>query len=127
MTFDNKIAIYIQIMDLIKRDIILGYKKAGDKLKSVKDLSFELKVNPNAIQKAYKELEKLNIVFLKPEIGTFIVEKDDLVDMLINELSLNIIDKFINEMKDITYKNNEILKRLEIRLEEEENNDITRS
>lgn len=50
--------IFLQIINLIEELILNGTFKEGDMLPSVRNLAFELKVNPNTVQKAYRELER---------------------------------------------------------------------
>lgn len=50
--------IFLQIINLVEELILNGTFKEGDMLPSVRNLAFELKVNPNTVQKAYKELER---------------------------------------------------------------------
>ena len=113
MIFDNHIPIYLQIIDVIKKDIILGKRKPGDKLDSVREFSGVLKVNPNTVQKAYQEMERTKLAYSKRGIGTFIIESDSLVSELMNEMSTSIIEKFTKKMHEIGYSNQEILARLE--------------
>ena len=61
--FDNNIPIYIQIVDIIKLDIVSGRLKLGDKLPSVRVYANNLRVNPNSKQKAMNELEALKNEF----------------------------------------------------------------
>ena len=49
--------IYEQIKNGLKRLIVTGALKEGDKLPAVRSLATELAINPNTIQKAYNELE----------------------------------------------------------------------
>ncbi len=48
---------------------------AGSKLPSVRELSRLLSVNPNTIQKAYRELERAGFVYTASGLGTFVSEK----------------------------------------------------
>lgn len=113
MDFENHIPIYLQIIDIIKKDIILGIRKTGDKLTSVREYANELKVNPNTIQKAYQEMERMELAFTKRGIGTFIIESETLVSELMNEMSGNIINDFVKRMHEIGYSDKEILERIE--------------
>ena len=70
--FNDKTPIYLQIMDLIKMDIVTGKLKARDKLPSVREMASNLKVNPNTLQRAYQELERLGIVYTQRGMGTFV-------------------------------------------------------
>ncbi len=49
--------IYTQIIDNFRNQIRTGVLAEGDKLPSVRELASELAINPNTIQRAYRELE----------------------------------------------------------------------
>lgn len=49
--------IYTQIADNFRNQIRAGILTDGDKLPSVRELASELAINPNTIQRAYRELE----------------------------------------------------------------------
>ena len=49
--------IYCQIADNFRSQICAGVLCEGDKLPSVRELAGELAINPNTIQRAYRELE----------------------------------------------------------------------
>ena len=49
--------IYEQIADALRRQIDAGILQPGEKLPSVRELSGQLTINPNTIQRAYRELE----------------------------------------------------------------------
>ena len=49
--------IYSQIMDSICTQIRAGVLESGEKLPSVRELAGQLAINPNTIQRAYRELE----------------------------------------------------------------------
>ena len=56
---DSDRPIYLQLMERIQHDIISGTYKPGDKLPSVRELAMEASVNPNTMQKALSELERI--------------------------------------------------------------------
>ena len=49
--------IYSQIIDGFREQIAAGVLQPGEKLPSVRDLAAELAINPNTIQRAYRQLE----------------------------------------------------------------------
>ncbi|MFO7893713.1 MAG: GntR family transcriptional regulator [Longimicrobiales bacterium] len=67
--------IYVQIMDEIRRAVVLGTVKPDDPLPSVRQLAGELKVNPNTVQQAYRELERGGLVYVRRGQGTFVAEE----------------------------------------------------
>jgi GntR family transcriptional regulator len=66
--------IYVQIMDEIKRAIVLGTVTSHELLPSVRQLAAELRVNPNTVQQAYRELERAGRVYVRRGQGTFVAE-----------------------------------------------------
>ena len=65
-------AIYAQIIDSFKRLIITGALKPEDKVPSVRDLAQAITVNPNTVQKAYRELENQGYIYTVLGQGSFI-------------------------------------------------------
>jgi GntR family transcriptional regulator len=108
--FNDKAPIYIQIMDIIKMDIVIGKLKAKDKLPSVREMAINLKVNPNTLQRSYQELERLGIVYTQRGMGTFVGEEKGMVDDLKKEMAKEVIDSFILRMRSLGFTNNEIIK-----------------
>ena len=108
--FNDKTPIYLQIMDLIKMDIVIGKLKAKDKLPSVREMAINLNVNPNTLQRSYQELERLGIVYTQRGMGTFVGEDENMVNNLKKEMAKEVIDSFILRMKSLGFTDNEIIK-----------------
>ena len=64
--------IYIQIVDDFRSKIIAGVLQTGEKLPSVRELAMELSINPNTIQRAYRQLEALGWIATVPGKGCFV-------------------------------------------------------
>ncbi len=64
--------IYTQICDGFRDQIRSGILCTGDKLPSVRELAMELTINPNTIQRAYRELEMQGWVASVPGKGSFV-------------------------------------------------------
>ncbi len=64
--------IYTQICDGIRDQILAGVLQTGDKLPSVRELATELTINPNTIQRAYRELEMQGWIASVPGKGSFV-------------------------------------------------------
>lgn len=64
--------IYTQIVDGFREQIIAGILQVGDRLPSVRELASELTINPNTIQRAYRELEMSGWIATVPGKGCFV-------------------------------------------------------
>ncbi len=72
--------IYLQIMDEMRRVIVVGILKADDPLPSVRQLATDLRLNPNTVAQAYRELEREGVVHVRRGQGTFVSERPALDD-----------------------------------------------
>lgn len=70
----SRTPVYEQIIAQTEDFILKGIFSAGDKLPSVRNLSVELSVNPNTIQKALSELDRRRLITSVPGKGSFISE-----------------------------------------------------
>lgn len=108
--FNDQLPIYIQIMNYIKRKIVLLQICGGDKLPSIRDLSSELKINPNTVQRAYQELEREGLTYTKRGMGSFVTEDKNITFKLKNDMAKEVIDKFVQEIKDLGFENEDIIR-----------------
>ncbi|ADL67683.1 GntR family transcriptional regulator [Thermoanaerobacterium saccharolyticum] len=119
--FNEKMPIYIQIMDMIKRDIVTKKLNGGDKLPSVREMAESLKVNPNTVQRAYQELERENVTYTQRGMGTFITENTEKLASLKREMAKEIVESFVTGMRSLGFNSNEILEIIKEYLKKEVN------
>lgn len=64
--------LYLQIMDEVRRALVVGTLRPEDPLPSVRELAAELVVNPRTVSQAYHELEREGVVYVRRGQGTFV-------------------------------------------------------
>ena len=107
-------------MNLVKGKMVSGEINGGDKLPSVRELSKELKVNPNTIQRTYQELEREGLVFTQRGMGTFAAEDKEVIKELKKSMAADVVNGFLMEMKKLGFSPNEIMDIISERIEKEE-------
>lgn len=63
--------IYEQVRDALRQLILSGAIRPGEKLPSVRELAASLAINPNTIQRSYRELEHLGLIYTQAGKGAF--------------------------------------------------------
>lgn len=111
--FQEKIPIYIQVVDIIKKDISKDILKPGDKLPSVRDMATRFKVNPNTIQRAYLELEKEAITYTQRGMGTYISENTQVIEEVKNSTIKSMALMVIKQFKELDMDKGEAIKIIE--------------
>ena len=62
---------YEQVKEDLRRLVVSGVLRPGDKLPSVRELAGQLAINPNTIQRAYRELEAGGLIYTVAGRGAF--------------------------------------------------------
>ena len=95
-THDPK-PLYEQIMDNYRRLIVSGGISPGEQLPSVRELATQLAINPNTIQRAYRELESEGYIITLPGKGSF-VTRSPAADESRMELLWSRLDRAASEL-----------------------------
>ena len=106
---DNKLPIHSQLVDEIIKRVVNKDYLSGERIPSVRELSVEAKVNPNTMQKALQELEEKNIIMTRRTNGKYITKDENVIKKLKEDVSNNIIKKFIKDMNDLGVTESEII------------------
>ena len=119
--FSPDLPIYLQIIEEIKRQIISGERKPGDRVESVRDIAQFMGVNPNTMQKALSELEKEGLIYTERTAGRFITMDKSIISETKLYLAKNKIAEFVEFMYKLGFSKSEIIKLVEKLMEEKHN------
>lgn len=106
----SRLPIYEQLVEKFKELIISEVLKKDEKLPSVRSLASEITINPNTIQKAYRELERQGYIYSIPGKGNFVAsiennENSEKLSMLKNELIKTLSEAmYLGMKKDEIYR-----------------------
>ncbi len=74
VNFRSETAIYTQIVEQVRRQVMSGALKPGDQLPTVRQMAAELRVNFNTVARAYRILDDLGLISTQQGRGTYIWE-----------------------------------------------------
>lgn len=120
--FDNNAPIYIQIMNYIKKQIVIGKMGPGDKIESVRDLAAELQINPNTIQRTFQELEREGIVETKRGLGRYVTDEESTIMQMKKEMASELLGRFVSGMKELGFAEGDIVALVEGAVQSDKNN-----
>lgn len=116
--FDPWRPIYVQIIDEIRQQIARGELNPSDKLPSQRELAADMKVNPNTVQRVYREMESMGIIETRRGQGTFVVENRKIPGAIRQDLAEEYCISFIKNMQELGLEPKEIMKLMHSFLEE---------
>jgi GntR family transcriptional regulator len=103
------VPIYLQIIEQIKRSVALGVLQAGEQLPTVKQLAIDLTVNPNTVARAYRDLEREQVIETSPGRGSF-VRADGVTEApkVAAEIGRDALDVALREAKSVGLTRDEL-------------------
>jgi len=105
-------AIYLQIMEKVKRMIVRGDVQLGEKVLPVREMAVKIGVNPNTVANAYTELEREGILVSKRGMGTFVTDEKKRVEDERKKLILQYAQRFGKEASEVGISVDEMIKLL---------------
>ena len=106
---DSDRPIYAQILETIQMQIISGKYQPGDKIPSVRELAADAGVNPNTMQKALAELERMGLVHSQRTSGRFVTDDEGRIQKMKRETARETIQTFLQQMKNMGFEKEEII------------------
>jgi GntR family transcriptional regulator len=111
LNFRDPRPIYEQVKDNLRHLIVSGALPENYKLPSVREMAAELAINPNTIQRAYRELENEGYICTVPGKGSFTCSRDGNTAR-ISELMVK-FDEIVTELRYLGVTPGELSARME--------------
>ncbi len=112
MDFDKAQAIYKQIIEEFQKQFVRGELGPGDRIPSLREYAQKARVNPNTVQRAYQEMERMQMVETVRGQGTFVRAGAEMIAEIREQMAERILTHFIEEMRSLGYRENEIMEIL---------------
>ena len=104
--------IYEQIKDGLRRLVVSGAVRTDEKLPSVRELATSLSINPNTIQKAYRELEQEGYIYTIAGKGSYAAQRADVATGR-NEELMKEFDEIVKELLYLCQDKDILIRRIE--------------
>src|SRR5699024_5561293 len=95
MDFDSAQPIWQQLVDDFTRRVIIGEWRPGMKIPSTRELALEYQVNPNTVQRALTELDRLGTTNSERTSGRFVSDEEVFLNALPDQSAQATIDEVI--------------------------------
>jgi len=88
-------------MEMIKKEIVSEKLLPQQQLPTVRDLALQYQVNPNTVQRALSELERLSLVKSDRTIGRFVSDDLDLIQSLRQQMIMEKVETFVDDIEQL--------------------------
>ena len=111
--FKSDRPIYTQLLEKIQLMIISGKYKPGDKLPSVREFASDAAVNPNTMQRAMAELERIGLVYSNRTSGRMITDDLEKIKKNKKKIAKKSVNEFMQNMGRLGYSEDEIIELIQ--------------
>jgi GntR family transcriptional regulator len=108
----DKRPMYEQIIERFRQMILCGVMEPNSPMPSVRSLAMELSINPNTIQRAYQELERMGYIYTIKAKGSYVSEQAVKEDNKRREI-LNDLQPIVDKAYMTGFKESDIREMLE--------------
>jgi GntR family transcriptional regulator len=113
------VPVYRQLVEQVRREVMLGRMDPGDQLPTLKEVVEALAINPNTVAKAYSELEHEGLVVRRQGVGTFIASAPPARSLAAPPALLNSLLRWVRRAKDAGMSAEQIRGLVAVALEED--------
>ena len=103
MNVDDTRAIWVQLVEEFRRRIAAGQWQPGQRIQSVRELAVEAGVNPNTVQRALSETDRLGLTATERTSGRFVTSDPAMIAEARAQLAQATTDSYIDAIRGIGY------------------------
>ena len=99
--FSGHAPVYQQIMQIIQSAVLTGELSPGQRIPSVRDLAWDAQVNPNTMQHALQELERMGLLVTQSTNGRNVTEDHAIIEKMRQEKTQVIMEEFLGRFAQL--------------------------
>lgn len=113
MQFDSRIPVYVQIVRYFKVKIASGALEMGTEMPSRRELAKRWKINPNTVQRAFKEMEEAKLIYTEGNMPSKVTNDEATIAHIRETLVQEAIEQFISSIHTLQIPLEEVIVELE--------------
>ncbi|MDA5561588.1 GntR family transcriptional regulator [Exiguobacterium sp. MMG028] len=112
MQFNTRAPVYLQVVDYFKKKMALGELKAGDEMPSRRELANDLKINPNTVQKAFKEMEDQQLITTERNRPSRVTTDRTVLAQIRSEIVDDAVAVFVESIQELDVSVDELVEKI---------------
>lgn len=109
LKLDSRTPVYIQVIQYFKEQIASGALGLGEEIPSRRELASQLKINPNTVQRAYKEMEEAGLIFTEGNMPSKVTKDETVIKNVRDGLLKEAIENFITSVHTLNIPLEELI------------------
>lgn len=118
LKLDSRAPVYVQVIQHFKEEIANGNLEMGEEIPSRRELAGKLNINPNTVQRAYKEMEAKGLIYTDGNMPSKITKDELVVKQVREELVSEALHSFIEKIHTLQIPLSDLMPLLQKKYEE---------
>ena len=123
--FNSHQAVFVQIAERLRRDIVNGVYPPDGQIPSVRQLAFDAAVNPNTMQKALTVLEEEGLLCSRGTVGRFVTSDVATLDAARESVRQASVHRLLEEIRALGMTVPELIEYIKKEEERDEHSGLT--
>ena len=107
--FNSTQAVFVQIADKLRRDIVNGVYQPDTQIPTVRQLAFDASVNPNTMQRALSLLEEEELLISRGTVGRYVTSELATIEEARKKICFDTVKRLCLETKALGISHSELI------------------
>ena len=107
--FNGTQAVFMQIADKLRRDIVNGVYQPDTQIPTVRQLAFDASVNPNTMQRALSLLEDEGLLISRGTVGRYVTSELEVIESAKKKICFDTVERFCLEAQALGISRAELI------------------
>ena len=113
LKLNSRVPVYVQVVRYFKEQIANGTIEPGEEMPSRRELANKLKINPNTVQRAYKEMEELGLIYTEGNLPSKVTKDEKIIRTVREDLLTEAVHHFVSSIQALHIPLDEIIPLIE--------------
>ena len=111
-SFTSDRPVFVQLAEILKKQIIAGKYAPTEQIPSVRQLAIETAVNPNTVQRALTLLEDEGLVESRGTLGRFVTSDLGTIQRCLDDSAKSLVAQFIENARNMSLPDERIIEMI---------------
>ena len=111
--FNSQEAVFVQIANRLRGDILKGLYPPDSQIPSVRHLATQAAVNPNTMQKALLSLEEEGLLYTRGTLGRFVTSDVDALEGARERMKLEAVQSMLSAIREMGITKEELIQYIQ--------------
>ena len=113
--FDRSTPMFLQISDVIRRDVLNGVLPLGAQVPPVRQIAVAFSANPNTVQRALSLLEEEGLLYTRGTLGRYVTDDGAVIEAARRKAREAAMERCLRELNSLGITDTDIINYIKVK------------